>query len=195
MDVVAALPAELLGVLEPEEAELGQRVNTSLGNQRASSHSIACGRSSFATNRRIASRNCSCSSPNGGIGLRAAASGSPFSASAFTQSSGRSWTTDCYVITLRVDSTYLQRLLDWSARDAAHSACKEAERHGWQLDRLTDFQARYLHKYALLEVAMWASERQLLHEFAQAGDRVDEVFRALRPESLALREQLRRAKP
>ena len=37
------------------------RVKTSLGNQRASSHSPTCGRSSAATKRRIAARSSSCS--------------------------------------------------------------------------------------------------------------------------------------
>src|SRR5215212_7410979 len=53
------------------------RVKTSFGNHPASSHSLACGRSSLATNRRIASRSCSCSSVNGGIGRRALAAVRP----------------------------------------------------------------------------------------------------------------------
>src|SRR5436190_10257223 len=43
------------------------RVNTSFGNQRASSHSRAWGRSSLSMKRRIASRSSSCSSVNGGL--------------------------------------------------------------------------------------------------------------------------------
>src|SRR5205823_2177263 len=49
-----------------------RRPNTSLGNQRASSHSAACGYSSVSTYRRTAARNSSCSAVNGGIGRRVA---------------------------------------------------------------------------------------------------------------------------
>jgi hypothetical protein len=94
-----------------------------------------------------------------------------------------------------VGRSHLEFLLGRSAEDSLHSARKEAERQGWSLDRLTEFQVRYLHKYAMLQEATWAAERQLLYEFVRAGDRVDEVFRERRPESLALRERLNQAKP
>ena len=50
---------------------------TSLGNQPSSSHSVAWGRSSFATNRLIDSRSSPCSSVKGGIGRVGAAAGTP----------------------------------------------------------------------------------------------------------------------
>ena len=67
VEVVAALAAVLLGVLQAEEAEPASLVKTSLGNQRSSSHSSAWGRSSAAMKRRIDSRSSSCSSVNGGV--------------------------------------------------------------------------------------------------------------------------------
>ena len=88
VQVVAALAAVLLRVLEPEVAELGHarehlvreplRV-LPLGGVGAQ---LAC-----ATKRLIASRRSSCSSVNGGSGRRWAAAGSPLSASVTAASS------------------------------------------------------------------------------------------------------------
>ena len=50
--------------------------NTSFGNERAASHSGACGRSSPSTNARISTRSASCASVNGGTGLTAACAAS-----------------------------------------------------------------------------------------------------------------------
>ena len=60
--VVAALAAVLLGVGEAEEAELAHAREDPVGEGLLSSHSSACGASSFSTKRRIDSRSWSCSS-------------------------------------------------------------------------------------------------------------------------------------
>src|SRR6476661_5697998 len=58
------------GYFSPRKPSSPIRVNTSLGNQRAFSHSVAFGRSSLATKRRIDSRSSSCSGEKGFIAAR-----------------------------------------------------------------------------------------------------------------------------
>jgi len=55
------------GYFRPRKPTRASAPKTSSGNQRASSHSDACGRSSLATKRRIESRSSSCSAANGFI--------------------------------------------------------------------------------------------------------------------------------
>src|SRR5215213_3583166 len=61
-------PSYSTGYLSPSSPSSAIRWKTSFGNQRAASHSPACGRSSSDTKRRISARNSSCSSANGGSG-------------------------------------------------------------------------------------------------------------------------------
>ena len=66
VEVVAALAAVALLVLQPEEAVLGEGAEHGVREPPRRSHSDACGRSSASTKRRTDSRSASCSSPKGG---------------------------------------------------------------------------------------------------------------------------------
>ena len=60
----------------PSQPRSASFANTSFGNERAASHSGACGRSSPSTNARISTRSASCASVNGGTGLTVACAAS-----------------------------------------------------------------------------------------------------------------------
>ena len=62
--------------LRPSQPRAASFANTSLGKNRAASHSGACGRNSVSTNARISARSASWRSVNGGTGFTAACAAS-----------------------------------------------------------------------------------------------------------------------